>query len=107
SGCSAELSPSNTDHDPNFIRLWFEAGDDCILRPAEFGEPGCGVLDLTSSPAIRAGAEDEGEMGAYHHMFHAAQIRALELKLSDTLPLGQDVAIRYDPMLARRPITLS
>ncbi|MEM7670097.1 MAG: hypothetical protein AAF317_13305 [Pseudomonadota bacterium] len=107
SGCSAELSPSNTDHDPNFIRLWFEAGDDCILRPAEFGEPGCGVLDLTSSPAIRAGAEDEGEMGAYHHMFHAAQIRALELKLSDTLPLGQDVAIRYDPMLARRPVTLS
>ncbi|MEX2518035.1 MAG: hypothetical protein WD969_01740 [Paracoccaceae bacterium] len=102
-GCGAEKSPSNTDDDPNFLRLWFDDGGGCVLRPAVFGEPGAGVLDLTSSPAIREGAEDEGEMGAYHHMFHAAQIRALKLKLTDFLPLGQEVAIRYDPYLSRPP----
>ncbi|MDI5892155.1 hypothetical protein [Halomonas rhizosphaerae] len=97
--CGADKSPTNTDDDPNFIRLWFEAGDDCILRPALYGEPGAGVLDLTASDLLRA--EDEGEMGAHHHMFHVASIRALELKLTDYLPLGQEISIRYDPYLSR------
>ncbi|MEM7505605.1 MAG: hypothetical protein AAF415_02580 [Pseudomonadota bacterium] len=106
-GCSAEKSPSNTDNDPNFIRLWFQDGDECVLRPALFGEPGSGVLDLTSSPRVLEGAEDQGEMGAYHHRFHAAQIRALELKLTDYLPLGQEIAIRYDAYLSRPPASLT
>lgn len=102
-GCAADKAPSNTDDDPNFIRLWFEEGDSSVQRPALFGEPGAGVLNLTTSEAIRSGAEDEGEMGAYHHMFHAARIRALRLKLTDYLPLGQEIAIRYDPYLFRPP----
>ena len=102
-GCGADKSPSNTDADPNFIRLWFKDGDHCVLRPALFGETGAGVLDLTSSDTVLAGAEDEGEMGAHHHMYHAAQIRALRLKLTDYLPFGQEIAIRYDPYLARLP----
>ncbi|PRY71358.1 hypothetical protein BCL64_108119 [Halomonas ventosae] len=100
--CGADKSPTNTDDDPNFIRLWFEAGDDCVLRPAIYGEPGAGVLDLTSSDRLRA--EDEGEMGAHHHMFHVASYRALELKLTDYLPLGQELSIRYDPYLSRPPV---
>ncbi len=101
--CGADKSPSNTDDDPNFIRLWFRDGDECVLRPANFGEPGAGVLNLTSSEKIRFGSENEGEMGAYHHLFYAAQIRALQLKLADYLPYGQDVVIKYDPHLARLP----
>lgn len=105
SACAADKTPSNTDDDPNFVRLWFvEEGDSCVLRPALFGEPGAGVLNLTTSDAIRSGAEDEGEMGAYHHMFHAARIRALRLKLNDYLPLGQEIAIHYDPHLFRPPV---
>lgn len=100
--CGADKSPTNTDDDPNFIRLWFEEGDDCILRPALFGEPGAGVLDLTSSDRLRA--EDEGEMGAHHGMFLVASIKALELKLTDFLPLGQEISIRYDPFLSRPPV---
>jgi hypothetical protein len=103
SGCGAEKSPSTTDHDPNFIQLWFEDGTDCILRPALFGEPGAGVLDLVSSSAVLRGAENDGEMGAYNHLFHAARLRALELKLEDHLPFGQEIAIQYDPCLSRRP----
>ena len=106
-GCGADKAPSNTDADPNFIRLWFRDGDDCVLRPAEFGEAGAGVLDLTSHSSITEGAENEGEMGAYNHMFHAAQIRALKLKLTDFLPFGQEIAVRYDPHLSRPPVTLT
>ena len=101
--CGADKSPTNTDDDPNFIRLWFAEGDTCVLRPALFGEPGAAVLDLTSTENIRAGAEDEGEMGAYHHLYYAAQIRALRLKLADYLPFGQEIAIRLDSYLARLP----
>ncbi len=99
-GCLAEKSPNNTDDDPNFIRLYFKDGAKCVLRPAKFGEPGCAVLDLTTSASIREGAEDDGEMGAYHHLYHSAQLRAVKLKLRDFLPLGQEIAIRYDPRLA-------
>jgi hypothetical protein len=106
-GCSAKNSLSNTEADPNFIQLWFEDGGNCVLRPAVFGEPGAAVLDLTSDEAIRSGAEDEGEMGCYHHRFFSAQIRALRLKLTDYLPLGQEIAVRYDPYLSRRPAALS
>jgi hypothetical protein len=102
-GCMSEKSPANTTADPNFIRLYFRDGADCVLRPAAFGEPGCGVLDLTTSPLIREGAEDEGEMGAYHHRFHSVQLRALRRKLRNSLPVGQEIAIRYDPHLVPAP----
>lgn len=102
-GCGADKSPSNTDLDPNFIRLWFEEGDGSVKRPALFGEPGAGVLDLVTHPDILHGAENEGEMGAYNHQFHAASISALRLKLEDQLPFGQEIAIAYDPCLSRPP----
>ncbi|MET0179345.1 MAG: hypothetical protein ABW194_02535, partial [Novosphingobium sp.] len=101
--CGAEKAPSNTADDPNFIQLWFEEGDSSVLRPALYGEPGAGVLDLASSPAVLHGAENEGEMGAGNHFFHAARIRALRSKLEDHLPFGQEIAIRYDPILSRPP----
>ncbi len=100
-GCSAENSPNNTTGDPNFIQLYFKNGNACELRPAKFGEPGCGALALTTSSAIREGAEDDGEMGAYHHLYYNAQVRAMKLKLQNFLPLGQEIAIRYDPRLTQ------
>lgn len=102
-GCGADKSPTNTDLDPNFIRLWFEEGESSVRRPALFGEPGAGVLDLLTHPDILHGAENEGEMGAYNHRYHAASIRALRLKLEDHLPFGQAMAIAYDPHLSRPP----
>ena len=56
-GCGADKSPSNTDLDPNFIRLWFEEGDGSVKRPALFGEPGAGVLDLVTLPTSSTGRE--------------------------------------------------
>ena len=61
------------------------------------------MLDATAAASIARGAEDEGEMGAHHHMFFAAELRALQRKLTLFLPLGQEIALAYDRMLALTP----
>jgi hypothetical protein len=104
--CASDKSPHVVIDDPNFTSLYFDDAGGCTLRPAEFGEPGCGVLDLTSSARLTAGAEDGGEMGVYHHLFHNAQLVAVRRKLGDFLPLGQEIAIRYDPHLTRPAATV-
>lgn len=100
-------APSNTTRPPVFARRWFRDGDACVLRPPRYGEPGCGVLDTSCPPEISAGAEDEGEMGAGHHLWLAAQLRALSAKLADFVPFGQEIALRYDPLLQRPPPALA
>ena len=107
-------TPTNTLQTPNFLKLWFkdpvEDSEDtetiCTLRPAKFGEPGYGVLDLTTHASIKQGAEDQGEMGAYHSRHYAAAIDALKRKLTAYLPVGQEIAISYDPLLSLTPPTL-
>jgi hypothetical protein len=90
------------------VHRWLrDAEGNCVLRRPAYGEAGYGVLDTATSPAIRQGAEDEGEMGAYHHRFFAASFAALEKKLATYLPLGQEIALSYDPHLSLKPPTLS
>jgi hypothetical protein len=108
------LPPTNTLLAPNFLKMWFndpvENGEEdetvCTLRPANFGEPGYGVLALTTAVSIKQGAEDQGEMGAYHARHYAAAIDALQRKLTAYLPVGQEIAISYDPLLSLTPPTL-
>jgi len=109
SGCDLKNNPNIVIDDPNFVRVYFDDPEPagCTLRPALFGEPGAGVLDLTTSRRISTGAENGGEMGAYNHLFHCAGMAAVARKLSDFLPLGQEVSIRYDPHLARRPVAVA
>lgn len=102
-GCAFQNSPHLVLEEPNFIRLYFKDAEGCRLRAARFGEPGAGVLDLSTSKAILAGAEDGGEMGAMHHLHHGARTAAVRRKLADFLPLGQQLAIRYDARLAHPP----
>lgn len=104
--CSSDFSANNIQADANFIRLYFKDEDGCTLRSAKFGEPGCGVLNLTTSISIREGAEDNGEMGAYHYLYYNAQLRVVKLKLTNFLPLGQEIAIRYDPRLEKPAATI-
>ena len=93
---------------PRFAARWYCAPHPQPgFRQAFYGEPGYGVLDALCPAAIRAGAEDEGEMGAHHHQFHAAELVALARKLSRFLPLGQEVAIFHDPHLAQTPPELT
>lgn len=103
-GCFSREAPTNTGRKPKFVQRYLPGDNEtCVLRTPDYGEPGYGVLDLSSAPAITEGAEDDGEMGAYHHAYQAAQIRALSKKLGGYLPLGQEIALTYDPLLAVKP----
>ncbi|PTX56111.1 hypothetical protein C8N43_0762 [Litoreibacter ponti] len=104
--CLDARGGSNTTALPQFTDRYHGTGEDCVKRAARYGEPGYGVLDTDTPAAILAGAEDEGEMGAGHGLHHAASLRAVRHKLDSFLPLGQETAIFYDPMLALSPPVL-
>ncbi|SHE32053.1 hypothetical protein SAMN05444273_10189 [Litoreibacter ascidiaceicola] len=101
--CLDARGGSNTTALPQFIDRWHMDDKDCVKRIARYGEAGYAVLDTDTTAAITTGAEDEGEMGAGHGLYHAASLRALKNKLEQFLPLGQEIAIFYDPMLALSP----
>jgi hypothetical protein len=70
---------------------------------AGFGSRGGAVLDLGTSDAIRFGAEDGGEMGAYHDIGYARQDQAIVEKLEDHLPYGVVPVLIPDPRLHVTP----
>ncbi|MBB3331409.1 hypothetical protein BDK63_002292 [Halomonas campaniensis] len=74
-----------------------------VMLSRQFGKEGCGVLHPDGPAEIHAGAEDGGEMGAYHHRFHQRRLEAVRHKLEQHLPLGMTTAIITDPRLARQP----
>ena len=69
----------------------------------QFGERGCGVLHPATPAAIRQGAEDGGEMGAYHGDYLTLLAEALVDKLQDYLPVGLDAVVVPDERLLSMP----
>ncbi|WP_299302810.1 hypothetical protein [uncultured Litoreibacter sp.] len=105
--CLDTLSVSNTTDPVYFVDRWHRLPDGtCVKRTAEYGEPSYGVLDTDTGTAITQGAEDEGEMGAGHGLHLAASLTAIRRKLETFLPVGQEIAIFYDPHLAHTPPVL-
>jgi hypothetical protein len=68
-----------------------------------FGQRGCGVLHPSTPVAIRHGAEDGGEMGAYHDEHLGLLAEAVVDKLRDFLPLGMEAVVIPDPTLLEMP----
>ncbi len=68
-----------------------------------FGQPGCGVLHPDAKPAFRFGAEDGGEMGAYHDLRYTLREQAVLDKLTEFLPVGMEAVLVADPSLACVP----
>jgi len=76
-------------------------------RPVFFSEDyadpkaakGCGMLHPASPEAIRFGADDGGEMGAYHHKLYCLSQAAVIDKLMDYLPLGIEPVLIPDIQL--------
>lgn len=66
------------------------------LPPSRFGERGYGVLKQSAHPSIRRGAEDGGEMGAFHHRWYCARQDAVAEKLGDFLPVGMKPVLVVD-----------
>jgi len=107
--CYDALGGRNTRAEPVFAPRYKRPAPNvfCQLQLPEYGEPGYGVLSLHCPDAVATSAEDEGEMGAHHHLYLSARVAALAYKLSRYLPVGQEVHLLYDPLLIPPPPELA
>ena len=74
-----------------------------IFCSTHFGSPGCAVLHPDTSAALRFGAEDGGEMGAYHALAYTLREQAVIAKLQDALPLDMEAVLATDASLGTAP----
>jgi len=66
-------------------------------------ERSCGVLHPACVDDIRFGAEDRGEMGAFHHRHYCLRELAIIDKLKEFLPLGIEAVLIPDQRLTQAP----
>ena len=101
------LAAFNTTEPPLFVELDFQEDVRTVRRAARFGEPGAGVLHPEAPRAIRLGAEDGGEMGAFHGRRYSLTAEAVRNKLEDYLPVGVEAVLIPDPLLLNPPPALA
>jgi hypothetical protein len=72
---------------------------DPMMRPIftslRYGDAGYGQLSRRTHPAIREGASDESEMGAFHHLFQPQREANLRTHLDEYLRFGMEAEIFY------------
>jgi len=66
------------------------------LLSLRYGTPIYGWLSARTTDAIRRGAEDESEMGAFHHLFAAQRETNLRVRLAEYLRAGLEAGIFYE-----------
>ncbi|MDD3582119.1 MAG: phage tail protein [Desulfobacca sp.] len=98
------LAYHNTSEPPVFYEFEFDHGGAAVRRLPVFGEPGCAVLHPASAEQIRFGAEDGGEMGAYHDWRYSRLLAAVQEKLRNFLPVGMEAVMVPDLRLHRLPL---
>lgn len=101
----SRLPPDFAETLPEVMRKNHNSVDRPIFWADTFGEPGCGVLHPATPESIGAGAEDGGEMGAYHAWRYVAEAAAVIDKLKDFLPVGIDAVLIPDERLLCKPPT--
>jgi len=94
---------TNTVDTPVFIQFDYCDSGVHEHRTAVFGEPGYGVLDPVTSGAVRFGAEDGGEMGAYHYKYYSLRAQSVLDKMREFLPVGIEPVLIHDARLLRVP----
>jgi hypothetical protein len=60
-----------------------------------YGDPGYGQLSLRTASELRRGADDEGEIGALHHLFAPQREMNLRIRLEEYLRVGLEAGIFY------------
>lgn len=60
-----------------------------------YGDPGYGQLALTTSIEIRTGADDEGEIGAFHHVYQPQREANVRMRMKEYLRFGLEAGIYY------------
>ena len=97
------LKRINTCDQPVFFQFKTCSESDGQQDSTLFGAPGHGVLHPATPESVRAGAEDNGEMGAYHARRYCLEFRATLDKLEDFTPLGVEAALIPDARLLSAP----
>jgi hypothetical protein len=93
----------NTSDDPVFFQISTYQDDHNVQHHGQFGDPGCGTLHPATPHSICFGAEDGGEMGAYHRCLDCLGVKAAMDKLQDFLPLGIEAVFISDSRLFVAP----
>ena len=88
---------TNTMNKPTFIN--YEYCNSEVDKVQVFPEAGYGVLSTITDKSIRFGAEDGGEMGAYHHKYYALKAEAMIEKMKEFLPIGIEPILIHDAQL--------
>ncbi|MGH2627488.1 MAG: hypothetical protein ACRDHY_12660, partial [Anaerolineales bacterium] len=58
-----------------------------------YGRPGYAQLSTDSAAEIRRGADDESEMGAFHHLYQPQREANLCARLDEYTPAGMQAGI--------------
>lgn len=94
---------TNTLERPDFDDFYFCKDHNGSLqaerRKAGYGEWGYGVPGPNSAHGIRFGAEDGGEMGAFHHRHYSLKMVAVLEKMREFLPVGIEPVLIPDTRL--------
>ena len=61
-----------------------------------YGVPAYGQLSSSTPDEIRRGAEDEGEMGAFHHLLQPQRESDLRVRLDEYLRVGLQAGVFYE-----------
>jgi hypothetical protein len=62
----------------------------------QFGNPAYAKLLPTTDPAVRQGADDGGEMGAFHFLLAPLREADLRIRLQEYIPVGMEFGIFYE-----------
>jgi hypothetical protein len=92
-----------TSAEPVFMALRRSEGGSPPAGAGAFGEPGCGVLHPAAPASVRAGAEDGGEMGAFHRAAFCLENEAVLHKVARHLPVGVRPVLVIDEHLLSPP----
>ncbi|WP_431284197.1 hypothetical protein ACQW02_05135 [Humitalea sp. 24SJ18S-53] len=93
---AAEIERLGPDGDPLAIRARIEASLQPVFTARRYGLPGYAQLSRACPAAIRTGAADEGEQGAFHNQFATQREANLRLRLGEYLKLGLAAGIFYE-----------
>jgi hypothetical protein len=66
-----------------------------LFYSLRYGDPGYGKLWPSTDDSIREGADDGGEMGAFHFVLAPLRENDLRVRLQEYLPLGLEFGIFY------------
>jgi len=77
--------------------------DTPVFHARVFGERSAGVLHPATSAGIASGAEDGGEMGAFHDRYFCRIRAAVAEKLQESVPIGMEAIQPVDWRLLEAP----